>query len=115
MKKIRILFIGGGSGGHIYPLIAVAQKIQHFVQDINNQKIDLRYFGDPGIYKELLEGSRIKCSYVVSSKFRRYFSFENIIDFFKFFVALFQSLWLVFWFMPNVVFSKGGQIGRAHV
>ncbi|MBU4348583.1 UDP-N-acetylglucosamine--N-acetylmuramyl-(pentapeptide) pyrophosphoryl-undecaprenol N-acetylglucosamine transferase [Patescibacteria group bacterium] len=108
MKKIRILFVGGGSGGHIYPLIAVVQKIQHFIQDIDNRKLDLRYFGNSKAYKKSLESNGIKCSYVVLSKFRRYFSFKNIVDFFKFFIALFQSLWLVFWFMPNVVFSKGG-------
>ncbi len=28
MKKVRILFTGGGTGGHLYPLIAVAQNVK---------------------------------------------------------------------------------------
>jgi len=70
--------------------------------------LDLRYFGDAGGYENLIKGNGIKYSYVVSSKLRRYFSFENLIDFFKFFIAIFQSLFKVFFFMPSVVFSKGG-------
>ncbi|MEK7463110.1 MAG: UDP-N-acetylglucosamine--N-acetylmuramyl-(pentapeptide) pyrophosphoryl-undecaprenol N-acetylglucosamine transferase [Patescibacteria group bacterium] len=108
MKKIRILLVGGGSGGHIYPLIAVAQKIRYFAGTDSGNHLDLRYFGDAGGYEDLIKENGIKYSYVISSKLRRYFSFENFIDFFKFFIAIFQSLFKVFFFMPSVVFSKGG-------
>ncbi len=108
MKKIRILLVGGGSGGHIYPLIAVAQKIQSFIGASAKFKADLRYFGDAGDYENLLSANGIRCFYIVSSKLRRYFSLRNFLDVFKFFMAFFHSLWRVFWFMPDVVFSKGG-------
>lgn len=108
MRKVRILLVGGGSGGHIYPLIAVAQKLRQFAANMGNRRLDLRYFGDAGGYEGLLINNGVKCESVASSKLRRYFSFKNIIDFFKFFVAVFQSLWKVFWFMPDAVFSKGG-------
>ena len=45
---------------------------------------------------------------VMSGKLRRYFSPLNLLDIFKFPVGLFQSLWHIFWFMPDVVFAKGG-------
>jgi UDP-N-acetylglucosamine--N-acetylmuramyl-(pentapeptide) pyrophosphoryl-undecaprenol N-acetylglucosamine transferase len=108
MKKARILLVGGGSGGHIYPLIAVAQKLHQFTKNAGNFELDLRYFGDAGGYETLIARNGVKCQKIFSSKLRRYFSFDNIVDFFKFFVAIFQSLWRVFWFMPDVVFSKGG-------
>jgi len=108
MKKIRILLVGGGSGGHIYPLIAVAQKLKNFTASSTQFKLDLRYFGDAAGYENLLTGNGVVCSHVISSKLRRYFSIQNIFDFFKFFIAFSQSLWKVFWFMPDVVFSKGG-------
>lgn len=108
MKKIRILLVGGGSGGHIYPLIAVAQKIKHFIGVNSGYFLDLRYFGDAGDYTDLFKENGIEYSHIVSSKLRRYFSFENFIDIFKFFIAIFQSLFKVFFFMPSVVFSKGG-------
>ena len=108
MKKIRILLVGGGSGGHIYPLMAVAQKIRYFAGTNSGYYLDLRYFGDASGYEDMIKENGIKYSYVVSSKLRRYFSLENFVDFFKFFIAIFQSLFKVFLFMPNVVFSKGG-------
>ena len=42
---IRILLTGGGSGGHIYPLVAVAEelKIQALQKGV---VIDLKIFGD---------------------------------------------------------------------
>jgi UDP-N-acetylglucosamine--N-acetylmuramyl-(pentapeptide) pyrophosphoryl-undecaprenol N-acetylglucosamine transferase len=108
MKKIRILLVGGGSGGHIYPLIAVAQKLKQFAEKSGNISLDLKYFGDAGGYGAVLTSNGVQCRSVVSSKLRRYFSLKNFVDFFKFFVAIFQSLWRVFWFMPDAVFSKGG-------
>jgi UDP-N-acetylglucosamine--N-acetylmuramyl-(pentapeptide) pyrophosphoryl-undecaprenol N-acetylglucosamine transferase len=108
MKKIRILLVGGGSGGHIYPLVAVAQKIRSLAGTNSGYHLDMRYFGDAGGYEDLIRENGIKYSYIVSSKLRRYFSFENFIDIFKFFIAIFQSVFKVFLFMPQVVFSKGG-------
>ncbi|MHB9019920.1 MAG: UDP-N-acetylglucosamine--N-acetylmuramyl-(pentapeptide) pyrophosphoryl-undecaprenol N-acetylglucosamine transferase [Minisyncoccota bacterium] len=100
--------VGGGSGGHIYPLIAVAQKIKSFAGKNNGYNLDVRYFGDAGDYEDLIKENGVGYSHIVSSKLRRYSSFENVVDFFKFFVAIFQSLFKVFFFMPSVVFSKGG-------
>ena len=81
MKKIRILLVGGGSGGHIYPLVAVAQKIRSLAGTNSGYHLDLRYFGDAGGYEDLIKENGIKYSYIVSSKLRRYFSFENFVDF----------------------------------
>ena len=99
MSEIRILLTGGGTGGHIYPLVAVAQKLQG---------TKLHYFGDPGLFHNYLESNGIIVHKIVSSKFRRYFSLLNFLDFFKFGFGIFQSLWKIFWIMPNVTFSKGG-------
>lgn len=98
-QKPRVLVTGGGSGGHIYPLLAVVQKLRG---------IDVRYVGAPGSYAPLLENAGIKVSVIVSSKIRRYLSFLNIIDLFKFIIGFKQSLWHLYWQMPDVLFSKGG-------
>jgi UDP-N-acetylglucosamine--N-acetylmuramyl-(pentapeptide) pyrophosphoryl-undecaprenol N-acetylglucosamine transferase len=34
MKKLKVIISGGGTGGHIYPAIAVAQALQ---KRLNNQ------------------------------------------------------------------------------
>ena len=41
----RILLTGGGSGGHVYPLIAVAEELQKLAKQ-NEITLDLRFIGD---------------------------------------------------------------------
>ncbi|KKU15353.1 hypothetical protein A3A20_01710 [Candidatus Wolfebacteria bacterium RIFCSPLOWO2_01_FULL_45_19] len=107
MTRIRIALTGGGSGGHIYPLIAVVEELQ-FLAVTLGMELDIRYFGDPGEYKELFAANGIRITRVASSKLRRYFSIMNVLDAFKFFIGIIQAWWKIFFFMPNVIFSKGG-------
>jgi UDP-N-acetylglucosamine--N-acetylmuramyl-(pentapeptide) pyrophosphoryl-undecaprenol N-acetylglucosamine transferase len=105
--KLHILLLGGGTGGHMYPLAAVAKNIKE--QAMQKQiELDLRYFGDPGNYTKLLTDAGIKVSGIASSKLRRYASALNVLDFFKFFLGFFQALVKLYFFMPEVVFSKSG-------
>ncbi len=103
---IRILFTGGETGGHIYPIIAVAEELQI---SGDTMEIDLRYFGVPGNYKKLLEENNIWVSKILSAKLRRYFDIRNLVDILIFLpLSFIQALWKVFWFMPDILFSKGG-------
>ncbi|MBI2010740.1 MAG: UDP-N-acetylglucosamine--N-acetylmuramyl-(pentapeptide) pyrophosphoryl-undecaprenol N-acetylglucosamine transferase [Candidatus Colwellbacteria bacterium] len=112
--RYRILFTGGGTGGHIYPLIAVSAELQ-MVAAQSGLDLHLRYLGSAGSYRQLLQDNGIKVGKIWSSKLRRYFSFKNFIDFPKFGLSLVQALWKVFWQMPDVVFSKGGPSALAVV
>lgn len=105
--KIRLLLTGGSSGGHIYPLIAVSQELKNIVYQ-NGVSCDIRYFGEADVFSKVFTDNEISLSLIISSKFRRYFSFKNFIDFFKLFLGFFEALWKVFWFMPDAAFSKGG-------
>ena len=41
---MRILLTGGGSGGHFYPLIAIAERIKILARDRKILKVDLLVF-----------------------------------------------------------------------
>ena len=105
--KIRILITGGGSGGHIFPLVAIAKQLQQ--QAIkSNLDLMLRYYGPRDIYTSYITREDIEAKSIVISKLRRYFSLKNFIDLPKFVFSIFQSLFKIYWFMPSVAFSKGG-------
>lgn len=107
MKELRILLVGGGSGGHVYPLIAVARALQERAVGKNIQ-LELLMMGEGDFIKKAAEENKIPYQKISAGKLRRYFSTESLIDLFKIPVSIIQSLWHIFWFMPDAVFSKGG-------
>jgi UDP-N-acetylglucosamine--N-acetylmuramyl-(pentapeptide) pyrophosphoryl-undecaprenol N-acetylglucosamine transferase len=107
MNKLHILLLGGGTGGHIYPLVAIASKLRE-LSAAKQLELDMRYFGDPGTYADYLKQAQIRVSGIASSKFRRYVSALNILDFFKFWIGFWQAMFKLYFFMPEVVFSKSG-------
>ncbi len=100
---MRIGFVGGGTGGHFYPLIAVAEVL---IQ--NPEKPDLYYFGPTPYAPELLEAYNITFVRCPAGKLRRYFSLLNVVDVFKTGFGIFVAIWKLYWYYPDVIFSKGG-------
>ncbi len=105
---MRILFTGGGTGGHIYPIIAVAEKVPDVALQAGISGVDLYYLGVPGIYGRLLQSAGFSVSRVVSAKLRRNDLLRNLLDIPMLFISIVQALWKVYWIMPDVLFSKGG-------
>jgi UDP-N-acetylglucosamine--N-acetylmuramyl-(pentapeptide) pyrophosphoryl-undecaprenol N-acetylglucosamine transferase len=103
----RILLTGGGTGGHIYPLIAVVRELKKASLE-NNFPLDLHYLGPLDQYSKELIVEGVKLHSLATGKIRRYFSFQNIMDVPKFFWGVFQSFFKLLFIMPDVIFSKGG-------
>ncbi|MCR4260896.1 MAG: UDP-N-acetylglucosamine--N-acetylmuramyl-(pentapeptide) pyrophosphoryl-undecaprenol N-acetylglucosamine transferase [Candidatus Colwellbacteria bacterium] len=107
MKRFRVLTTGGGTAGHIYPIAAVVAELQTMASE-QQVNLEVRYLGAYGSFKGFLEENNIRVQRVANSKLRRHFNWQNFIDVPKLVWSVFQSLWKVYWFMPDVLFSKGG-------
>lgn len=103
----RILLIGGGSGGHVFPLIAVANALKEKAQQ-SGQELELLILGEGQFMEKAAVANGLSFKRILAGKLRRYFSPLTVLDILKTPVGFFQSLWHVFWFMPDIIFAKGG-------
>jgi UDP-N-acetylglucosamine--N-acetylmuramyl-(pentapeptide) pyrophosphoryl-undecaprenol N-acetylglucosamine transferase len=101
-----IIFSGGGTGGSVTPLLAVAAELLKERSDLN-----LFFVGsENGPEKELVanfENKKIKFLTIPSGKWRRYFSANNYFDLFKIIGAWFVSLKILHKAKPELVISAG--------
>jgi UDP-N-acetylglucosamine--N-acetylmuramyl-(pentapeptide) pyrophosphoryl-undecaprenol N-acetylglucosamine transferase len=105
---MKILFAGGGSGGHFYPIIAVAQEINIIAKEEHLLEAKL-YFMAPDPYdRRALFENNIEFVANPAGKLRRYFSLLNIMDGFKTFIGILKSIVMIFSIYPDIIFGKGG-------
>lgn len=105
---MRILFTGGGTGGHFFPIIAIAREIKDIAEEERILDTQFFYVGPESPGEEVLEKEGVVISRITTGKVRRYFSFWNFVDALKIVYGLAQSFWKLFILMPDAVFSKGG-------
>lgn len=97
-----IVFTGGGSGGHVTPNLPLIRRCL-------KEKRKVFYIGSQnGIEKELIAKEHIPYFSISCGKFRRYFSWQNLIDPFKILAGIVQAFFILRKFKPYVIFSKGG-------
>jgi UDP-N-acetylglucosamine--N-acetylmuramyl-(pentapeptide) pyrophosphoryl-undecaprenol N-acetylglucosamine transferase len=103
---INIAFTGGGTGGHIYPGLAVAAELK---KQLSGREFQLFWLGSSaGIDRSLVEEAGIKFFGIPSGKLRRYFSLRTIVDFFKVAGGFFASRKILKKQKASLLFSKGG-------
>jgi len=104
MKIKRLIISGGGTGGHIFPALAIAKELQE-----REPNIELLFVGAKGrmeMEKIPLAGYKIKGLWI--DGFQRKISFRNLLLPFKLFYSLLQSFWIIYAFKPDAVVGTGG-------
>lgn len=105
---MKIAFTGGGSGGHFYPIIAVAQSIKKIAKEKKLITPEMYFFAPNPYNPGLLYDNDIEYKKVSAGKLRRYFSILNFFDLFKTAWGIVGTLLDIFDIYPDVIFTKGG-------
>lgn len=105
---MKIVFTGGGTGGHFYPIIAVAQKLNQLLVREKIANVEMFYLSTEPYNERMLFDNKIIFKPVTAGKRRTYFSVQNFFDFFKTGWGVVKSIFQIFALYPDVVFSKGG-------
>lgn len=105
-NNYRILFAGGGTGGHLFPSIAVAEKIRKLIPDA-----EIMFIGT----KSKIEGTVVpklgfQFSPIWIKGFSRKLNFENLLFPLRLGVSLIQSLFINLKFKPKVAIGSGGYV-----
>jgi UDP-N-acetylglucosamine--N-acetylmuramyl-(pentapeptide) pyrophosphoryl-undecaprenol N-acetylglucosamine transferase len=105
---MKIVFTGGGTGGHFYPIIAVAEAVQKIVAEERLLAPQMYYiaptpYDEPALFENSIQ--YIACP---AGKMRRYFSVMNFTDVFVTLSGVVRAFFILLKIYPDVVFSKGG-------
>jgi UDP-N-acetylglucosamine--N-acetylmuramyl-(pentapeptide) pyrophosphoryl-undecaprenol N-acetylglucosamine transferase len=104
MRKLKIIISGGGTGGHIFPAIAIAKSIEKSVLDVEflfvgaNDRMEMQ--------KVPAEGYRIIGLWI--SGIQRGFSKRNILFPFKVLHSIVKAKNIVKEFKPDLAIGTGG-------
>ena len=98
-----LAFTGGGTGGHVFPALAIIEELRRRGHD------RFLWIGSPrGVEREIVESAGIPYRAVPAGKLRRYLSLRNLTDLFKIAGGYFAARKLLKEERPALLFSKGG-------
>lgn len=115
--------VGGGSGGHITPVVAIIEEIWKI-----KPRARIEFWTDRKFYKNVTKttsgmGPSLSIRKISAGKLRRYTNFTfvmylqhfdivlgNIIDVFKIIAGFIQSFFRLIHLKPDVIFLKGGYV-----
>jgi UDP-N-acetylglucosamine--N-acetylmuramyl-(pentapeptide) pyrophosphoryl-undecaprenol N-acetylglucosamine transferase len=105
-KRIKILIAAGGTGGHIFPAIAIADEIRKL-----RSHAEILFVGT----KEKIESRVVpqrgySLAFIWISGFHRSVRMDNVLFPIKVFAALVQSFFLMKRFQPDMVIGTGGYV-----
>lgn len=105
---MKILFTGGGTGGHFYPIIAVVQSLYEKAKEKNILTPQMYYMAPTQYNPRILFDNDMQFVPVPAGKIRRYFSLLNVTDMFKTAFGIMSAIIKMYRIYPDVVFGKGG-------
>ncbi|WP_019152875.1 undecaprenyldiphospho-muramoylpentapeptide beta-N-acetylglucosaminyltransferase [Robertmurraya massiliosenegalensis] len=103
---MRIVVSGGGTGGHIYPALALIREIQK-----ENIEAEFLYIGtEKGLEEKLVPRENIPFKSIHITGFKRKLSFDNMKTIYRFIKGVSDSKKMLKEFKADVVIGTGGYV-----
>jgi UDP-N-acetylglucosamine--N-acetylmuramyl-(pentapeptide) pyrophosphoryl-undecaprenol N-acetylglucosamine transferase len=100
---MRVLVSGGGTGGHVYPALAIATELRARYQ------ADILFLGsDDGLETEIVPAAGFRLAAIKAGRLRRYISLSTVTGVLRVPLGMIQAIGVVRKFRPQVAFSSGG-------
>ncbi|MGH2493300.1 MAG: undecaprenyldiphospho-muramoylpentapeptide beta-N-acetylglucosaminyltransferase [Ktedonobacteraceae bacterium] len=102
---MRVLVSGGGTGGHIYPALAIATSLR------TRYQAEILFLGsDDGLEKEIVPAAGFALATVKAGKLRRYVSLETVTGVMRVPLGMLSAISIVRKFRADVAFTSGGYV-----
>lgn len=103
---MKIILAGGGTGGHLFPGIAVAREFQK-----RDPKVKILFVGTrKGIESTILPKEKLPLKTILSSGLKGKLSWHTLLALIEIPIALLQSFWILVSFKPKLVLGFGGYV-----
>ena len=112
MKTARLIFAGGGTGGHLFPALAIADRVKELLKD--NMHVEILFIGTKrGIEYRMRDKLGYPLHIINMRGIARRFSLINLLVPFIIISALFKATRLIKKFQPHIVVGTGGYVSWA--
>ena len=103
---MKVIISGGGTGGHIYPALTIAEQIVRLRPDAEILFIGTQH----GMEKEIVPRYGFKIAYIDVAGFKRSLSLDTLTSFCKLFTGLAGAWKILSNFKPDLVIGTGGYV-----
>lgn len=111
MTKFRIIVSGGGTGGHIYPAMALIKRLKE-----RDMIEDVLYVGtENGLESKIVTSAGIDFKTIKISGFKRKLTLQNVKVLQMFLSSIGRSKKIIKEFKPDIVVGTGGYVSSAVV
>ena len=108
---LKILISGGGTGGHIYPGISLANELK-----ARDKKNDILFVGtERGMEAKIIPREGFKFNTIIAKGIKRQLCFDSFKAIIIFFISLIQSYKILKKYRPDVVIGTGGYVSGSIV
>ncbi|MDO4935333.1 MAG: UDP-N-acetylmuramate--L-alanine ligase [Phascolarctobacterium sp.] len=103
---MKIMISGGGTGGHIYPALTIADELKKIIPDV-----EIIYVGTAvGLEKDIVPRYGYDMRYIEVAGFRRSLSMDTLKSFYLLYKGLKQAKELIASEKPDLVIGTGGYV-----